>query len=67
MKTLTRTVRLMAAATAVATTLALFSAVISIAEPERGVLMAKIQRQEKPAPAPLALALASDATARQGK
>ncbi len=45
MQTLSRTARLVAAATAIATTLVLFSAVISISEPQRSVLIAKTQAQ----------------------
>lgn len=62
MQTLSRTARLIAAAAAAATTLVLFSAVVSIAEPERGVLMAKTHQAERLAAArvaPVAVALAA--------
>ena len=64
MQTLSRTARLIAAATAATTTLVLFSAVISISEPQRGVLMAKTQQAERLAAArsaPMAVALATNA------
>ena len=67
MKTLTLAARLICAATAAATTLVLFSAVVSNAEPQRGVLMAKTQRLEKLPSAPTALAMASTGTAKDGK
>ena len=62
MQTLSRTARLIAAATAATTTLVLFSAVISISEPQRSVLIAKTQQAEKLAAArnaPMAVALAT--------
>lgn len=67
MTTLTRTTRLIAAATAAATTAALFNAVLSNAEPQRSVLIAKTQRLEKLPAAPVAVAMASNATAKVNK
>ncbi len=64
MQTLSRTARLIAAATAATTTLVLFSAVTSLSEPQRSVLMAKTQQAEKLAAArtaPVAVALATHA------
>lgn len=61
MQTLSRTARLIAAATAATMTLVLFSTVTSFAGPQRSVLMAKTQQAEKLAAArvaPVALALA---------
>lgn len=67
MTTLTRTTRLISAATAAATTFVLFSAVLSNAEPQRSVLIAKTQRLEKLPSAPVALAMASNAAAKVNK
>lgn len=61
------TIRLISAATAVAVTLALFSSVVSIAEPQRSVLIAKVQRSEKMLNAPVAVTLASGDVAKLGK
>ena len=64
LQTLSRTARLISAATAATTTLVLCSAVISISEPQRGVLMAKTQQAERLAAArsaPMAVALATNA------
>ena len=67
MQTLSRTARLIAAATAATMTLVLFSTVTSFAGPQRSVLMAKTQQAEKlaaarVAPVALALALATSNT-----
>lgn len=51
MNTISRTARFAAAAIATATTIAIFSAVTSIAGPERNVLMAKIEHNEQVASA----------------
>lgn len=67
MSTLTRTTRLISAATAVATTFVLFSAVLSNAEPQRSVLIAKTQRLETLPAAPFAVAMASNATPKVNK
>ena len=63
----TLTIRLFSAAAAVATTLVLFSSVVSIAEPQRSVLIAKVQRSEKMLNAPVAVTLASGDFAKLGK
>jgi len=55
------------AAAAAATTLTLFSAIVSIAEPQRSVLIAKAQRSEKMLNAPVAVTVASGELARLGK
>ena len=47
MNSLTLNARLISAAIAVATTLGLFSTVVSIAEPQRSVLMAKNHRSDQ--------------------
>lgn len=67
MKTLTCTDRLISAATAVATTFVLFSAVLSNAEPQRSVLIAKTQRLEKLQSAPVAVAMVSSDKAKVSK
>jgi hypothetical protein len=67
MKTLSLTVRLISAATAVAMTLVLLNTVFAIAEPQRSVLIAKMQHSEQPQSAPIALAMASNSTANVGK
>ena len=61
------TIRLNSAAAAVVTTLALFSSVVSIAEPQRSVLIAKVQRSEKMLNAPVAVTVASSDFAKSGK
>jgi len=61
------TIRLISAAAAVAVTLVLFSSVVSIAEPQRSVLIAKVQRSEKMLNAPVAVTLASGDFAKLGK
>ena len=58
--------RLISAVIAVATTLGLFSTVVSFAEPERSVLLAKSQPQKGPA-APVAVAMAPSGAAKQVK
>jgi hypothetical protein len=67
MKTLTLNARLICAAIAVATTLGLFDTVVSIADPQRGVLMAKNQRIQKLPAAPVDVAMASNSVTREGK
>ena len=59
-------IRLICAVFAVATTLGLFSTVVSFAEPERSVLLAKHQPQDVAA-APVAVAMAPNSAAREGK
>jgi len=61
------TIRLIAAVAALATTLVLFSSVVSIAEPQRSVLIAKTQRPEKMLNAPVAVTVASGDLAALGK
>jgi hypothetical protein len=61
------TARMIFAAAAAATTLTLFSAIVSIAEPQRSVLIAKAQRSEKMLNAPVAVTVASGELARLGK
>jgi len=61
------TIRLISAAAAVAATLVSFSAVVSIAEPQRSVLIAKVQRSEKMLNAPVAVTVASGDFAKLGK
>ena len=58
--------RLICAVFAVATTLGLFSTVVSFAEPERSALLAKNQPRELPA-APVAVAMAPNSAAKEGK
>jgi hypothetical protein len=61
------TIRLISAAAAIATTLVLFSGVVSIAEPQRSVLIAKVQRSEEIQNAPVAVTVASNDVAKSGK
>lgn len=67
MKTLSLTVRLISAATALAMTPLLLNTVFAIAEPQRSVLIAKMRHSEQPQSAPIALAMASNSTANGGK
>ncbi|MEO8922760.1 MAG: hypothetical protein ABI330_08030 [Caldimonas sp.] len=67
MNRLTLTARLISAATAAAITFLLLSAVVSIAEPQRSVLMAKNQRIENLPLAPTALAVASNDVVSESK
>ena len=67
MKTLTRTARLISAATAAATTFVLFSAVLSNSEPQRSLLIAKTQRLEKLQSAPVAVAMVLSDKAKVSK
>jgi biopolymer transport protein ExbB/TolQ len=68
MKTLTSNVRLTCAVIAVATTLGLFGTIVSLAEPQRSVLMARNQRiQTLPAAAPVEVAMASNSVTPAGK
>ena len=61
------TARLISAAAAITTTLGLFSGVVSIAEPQRSVLIAKVQRSEKIQNAPVAVTVASNDVAKSAK
>ena len=68
MNTLSLTARLISAAAAVAVTLALLGTVFAIAEPQRSVLIAKLQHSEQQQPAAtVALAMATVLTARVGR
>jgi hypothetical protein len=67
MNSLTLNARLISAAIAVATTLGLFSTVLSIAEPQRSVLMAKNQRIQKLPAAPVEVATASNSVTHESK
>jgi hypothetical protein len=58
MNTLNRTARLIAAAAAAAVTTALFSTVVSIAEPQRSALMAKNAAEQNMTAARAALQVA---------
>ena len=61
MNTLSATVRVLAAIAAVTVTLSLIEGVFAIAEPQRGVLIAKIERAEQPRPTRLATVSATTA------
>jgi len=61
------TIRLISAVAAITTTLVLFSGVVSIAEPQRSVLIAKVQRSEKIQNAPVAVTVASNDVAKSAK
>ena len=61
------TIRLISAAAAITTTLVLFSGVVSIAEPQRSVLIAKVQRSEKIQNATVAVTVASNDVAKSAK
>jgi len=54
-------VRVLAAIAAVTVTLALIEGVFAIAEPQRGVLIARLERAEQPAPTRLATVSATTA------
>jgi hypothetical protein len=58
MNTLSLTARLIAATAAVAITLALLGTVFAIAEPQRSVLIAKLERADHPVATTVALAAA---------
>ncbi len=68
MKTLTLTTRLISAAAAAATTLALFTAVAQLSEPQQSVLIARNQHRADPTlpGLPAALAQTTLAMARTG-
>ena len=61
------TIRLISAAAAIITTLVLFSGIVSIAEPQRSVLIAKVQRSEKIQNAPVSVTVASNDAAKSAK
>jgi len=64
MNTLSRTARLIAAFAAVAITLTLLNAVFAIAEPQRSLLIAKLERADSPVATTVSVALAATAGAR---
>jgi hypothetical protein len=64
MNTLSRTTRLIAVVAAVAITLTLLNAVFAIAEPQRSVLMAKMERADQPAAMNVAMAMAATTGAK---
>ena len=59
MNTLPRTVRLVAAVAAFAITSALLGTVFAIAEPQRSILIARLERADKPAATQVAMATAA--------
>ena len=67
MNSLTPNARLISAAIAAATTLGLFSTVVSIAEPQRSVLMAKNPRGDQQRAVPVEVATASNSVTHEGK
>lgn len=67
MTTLPLTARLIAAAAAVAITLTLLNTVFAIAEPQRSLLIAKMERAEPPAATIVTLAMGATAGARNAK
>jgi hypothetical protein len=67
MKNLSLTARLLAAVAAVAITLALLEAVFAIAEPQRSVLIAKLERADSQASTRVAMATVPTAGVRIAK
>ena len=67
MKSPTVTVRLISAATAVAITLLLLGTVFQIAEPQRSVLIAKMQHSEQQPTAAITVAMASNGSAKHAR
>jgi hypothetical protein len=67
MKKLPMNARLISAVIAAATTLSLFGAVVSVAEPQRSALLAKNQRTETPTAAPVAVAMAPSSVTKEVK
>ena len=63
----TLTVRLISAAAAVTITLVLLGTVFQIAEPQRSVLIAKMQHSEQPPSAAITLAMASHVGAKHAR
>ena len=62
------TIRLIAAAGAAVVTLSLFAGVVSFAEPQRGILIAKLNQQQDPVPSANAtLAVAMNGTAQAAR
>ena len=67
MNKLSRTARLIAAVASDAITATLLATVVAIAEPQRNVLIAKLERADKPATTDVNVALASTALVRVTK
>jgi hypothetical protein len=67
MNKLSRTARLIAAVASVAITSSLLATVFAIAEPQRSVLIAKLERADQPATTVVNVALASTASVRAAK
>ena len=67
MNALSLTARLIAAAAAVAITLTLLGTVFAIAEPQRSILIAKLERADHPVATTIAMALASTAGGKIAK
>jgi len=67
MNQLSRTARLIAAVSSIAITSTLLAAVFAIAEPQRSVLIAKLERAAKPAATDVNVALALTASVRDAK
>ena len=67
MNRLSRTARLLAAFAAVAITLGLLDTVFTIAEPQRSLLIAKVERDQRPAATHVALAATATAGTRNAK
>lgn len=67
MNSLPIAIRLVSAAASIGITVALLSTVLAIAEPQRSVLIAKMDRVEKMSSAPVALAMASNETVVAGR
>ena len=67
MNTLPLAARLIAAVAALSITLGLLNAVFAIAEPQRSVLIAKLERRDAAPTAPVAVAMAAAAGARLTK
>ena len=67
MNKLSRTARLIAAVASVAITSTLLATVFAIAEPQRNVLIAKLEQADQPATTVVNVALASTASVRAAK
>ena len=67
MNALSRTARLFAAVASVTITLTLLHTVFAIAEPQRSVLIAKLEREQQPAATRIALAMPAVGSARVAK
>jgi hypothetical protein len=67
MKNLPINARLISAVIAFATTSGLFGTVVSLAEPQRSLLLAKNQRTQTPPAAPVAIAMAPGSVTKEVK